>query len=60
MPKTVLPLPPPPCNDKPPHMTRPVESLASSSTYAKLAAVKAYRRALDLLFRCSEKWSTDH
>jgi hypothetical protein len=49
-----LPLPPPP----PKHaLTPPAPSSASDS---KLAAIKSYRRALGLCYKCGVKWSKDH
>jgi hypothetical protein len=57
IPRTALPLPPPP-----PHQDKatPHVLASSSATDSKLAAVKAYRRTLGLCFKCGMKWSKDH
>ena len=60
IPKTMLPLPLPPRNDKQPATTAATESPATMSVDAKLAAVKTYRRAMGLCYKCGEKWSKDH
>jgi hypothetical protein len=53
IPRTALPLPPPPPQqDKTPS---PI-----SSTDSKLAAIKSYRRALGLCYKCGVKWFKDH
>jgi hypothetical protein len=57
VPKTALPLPPPPKLDKTVTTTEPN---ASSSLDSKLTAVKAYRRAMGLCYKCGVKWSKDH
>ncbi|CAD6253082.1 unnamed protein product [Miscanthus lutarioriparius] len=57
--KTPLPLPPPPKMEKAP--VPAVQAVAAtSSTDSTLKAVKAYRRALGLCFKCGGKWSKDH
>jgi hypothetical protein len=64
--KNPLPLPAPPVRDKPavPLVSddkRGVEAAhARSSPDAKAAALRAYRRALGLCYKCSEKWTKDH
>jgi hypothetical protein len=64
--KNPLPLPAPPLCDKPavPLVSddkRGVEATHDgSSPDAKAAALRAYRRALGLCYKCSEKWSKDH
>ncbi|XP_066365145.1 uncharacterized protein [Miscanthus floridulus] len=57
-----LPLPPPP-----PRADKPMVPVAAAQTRATasasnqtMAAVKAYRRALGLCFKCNAKWSKDH
>jgi len=60
-----LPLPPPP-----PRSERPAATATTSATAvagavptagdAKLTALKTYRRALGLCFKCGTKWSRDH
>ena len=57
-----LPLPPPP-----PRADKRVVPVAAAQTGATaqasnqtMAAVKAYRRALGLCFKCNTKWSKDH
>ncbi|XP_066398707.1 uncharacterized protein [Miscanthus floridulus] len=57
--KTPLPLPPPPKVEKA-HVTVVPAAGATSSTDSTLKAVKAYRRALGLCFKCGGKWSMDH
>jgi hypothetical protein len=61
-PKMALPLPPSPplCNDKPAVAIAVSETPAATSLDAKLSAVKAYRRAMGLCYKCGEKWSKDH
>jgi hypothetical protein len=59
-PKTALPLPPPPRNDRPPPPSTAAMALAPSSTDAKVAPIKTYRRALGLCFHCGEKWRKEH
>lgn len=57
VPRTMLPLPPPPARqDKPAAMPQ----VSSTSPDSKLAAIKSYRRALGLCFKCGIKWSRDH
>jgi hypothetical protein len=67
--KNALPLPAPPLRDK--HVSasgsddkRGIEGArafpSSSSVDSKAAALKAYRRAMGLCFKCNEKWSRDH
>jgi len=64
-PRTPLPLPPPPRTDKGP-APAPGPTVAapavkhSSSVDPKLQAVKAYRKALGLCYKCGAKWSKDH
>lgn len=55
--KTALPLPPPP-----PKAVKQVPALESgtSSMESKLGAVKAYRKAMGLCYKCGLKWSKDH
>lgn len=62
--RPALPLPPPP-----PHPERPAvqQHQPSSSTSpgpqsaeAKLSALKTYRRALGLCYKCGTKWSKEH
>jgi len=60
-PRTALPLPqPPPRAEKPVVKPAAAEPTATSSTTGALAAVKAYRRALGLCYKCNAKWSKDH
>jgi hypothetical protein len=57
VPRTTLPLPLPPARqDKNTTATQ----AAPSATDAKLAAIKSYRRALGLCFKCGVKWSKNH
>ena len=57
--KNVMSLPPPPPKqDKPLNGPAPTEG-APNSTSA-LGALKAYRRALGLCYKCAAKWSKDH
>ena len=63
MPRPALPLPPPPPWPSAP----PLVALAPSQPAtgappadAKLSALKAYRRALGLCYKCGAKWSKDH
>jgi hypothetical protein len=62
--KTPMPLPPPPRMDKPAvtpdivHHTPATPAAASNDS--KLQAVKAYRRAMGLCYKCGAKWSKDH
>lgn len=51
-----LPLPPTPRLDKNTTTPSPAASVADS----KLAAIKSYRRALGLCYKCGMKWSKDH
>jgi hypothetical protein len=53
--KTVLPLPLPPRADKPPPTAVVPETPATMSVDTKLAAVKTYRRAMGLCYKCGEK-----
>lgn len=57
--KTPLPLPPPPKMEKAP-VPAVQAAVATSSTDSTPKAVKAYRRALGLCFKCGGKWSKDH
>ena len=57
-----LPLPPPP-----PRADKPVVLVVAAQTGTTaqasnqtMAAIKAYRRALGLCFKCNAKWSKDH
>jgi hypothetical protein len=59
-PKTAWPLPPPPRQDQPPAPARNAEFPAAPTVDAKLAAVKTYRRAMGLCYKCGEKWTKDH
>jgi hypothetical protein len=61
-PKTAWPLPPPPPprNDKPATANAVPETPAATTLDAKLSAVKAYRRAMGLCYKCGDKWSKDH
>ncbi|CAD6236538.1 unnamed protein product [Miscanthus lutarioriparius] len=60
-PRTMLPLPPPPPRvEKPMAKPAAVEPTTTSSAPGALAAVKAYRRALGLCYKCNAKWSKDH
>ena len=55
-PWTALPLPPPPPRvEKPMAKPAAAEPTATSSTTGALAAVKAYRRALGLCYKCNAK-----
>jgi hypothetical protein len=64
--KSPLPLPAPPLRDKqslpqPIVDRRGVEATrASSSMEAKAAALRSYRRALGLCYKCNERWNKDH
>jgi hypothetical protein len=61
IPKTAMPLPPPPPrHDKPAVAIAAPETPAAPTLDAKLSAVKAYRRAMGLCYKCGEKWSKDH
>ena len=60
-----MPLPPPPRTDKgPAPATGPTVAAPavkqSSNADPKLQAIKAYRRALGLCYKCGAKWSKDH
>ena len=58
-----LPLPPPPpCNDRPAVQAAPAipATVNAPPTNQTLAAVKAYRHALGLCYKCNSKWSKDH
>jgi hypothetical protein len=58
IPRTVLPLPLPPTPRADKHHQPPQ---AATPTYdSKLAAIKSYRRALGLCFKCGMKWYKDH
>jgi hypothetical protein len=59
---TPLPLPPPPPRaDKVVASTATAPAgMAAQPTHQTKAAVKAYRRALGLCFKCNTKWSKDH
>jgi hypothetical protein len=60
-PRTALPLPPPPPRPDKNAATPPVAATdAAPSANNSLAAVKAYRRALGLCYKCNSKWSKDH
>ena len=54
--RTALPLPPPPKAVK---QGAALESV-SSTLDSKLTAVKAYRKAMGLCYKCGVKWSRDH
>jgi hypothetical protein len=57
IPKTALHLPAPPKANK----LKPVaETSRSSATESKLVAVKSYRKAMGLCYKCGLKWSWDH
>ena len=60
IPKTALPLPLPPWPNKQPAPTAATLTPATMSVDAKLAAVKTYRRAMGLCYKCGTKWSKDH
>jgi len=60
IPKTALPLPLPPWPDKPLAPTAATPTPATMSVDAKSAAVKTYRRAMGLCYKCGAKWSKDH
>ena len=56
-----LPLPPPlPHPEKPALATTTSPTSTASSADAKLAALKTYHYALDLCYKCGNKWSKDH
>ncbi|CAD6267782.1 unnamed protein product [Miscanthus lutarioriparius] len=57
IPRTALPLPLPPTRQDKIVSQAPATLPASDS---KLAAIKSYRRALGLCFKCGMKWSKDH
>ncbi|CAD6218216.1 unnamed protein product [Miscanthus lutarioriparius] len=57
IPRTALPLPLPPTRQD---QNTSMAQAAPSVTDAKLAAIKSYRRALGLCFKCGVKWSEDH
>jgi hypothetical protein len=60
---TPLPLPPPPPhNDQEAVQATPTVAAAVNAppTNQTLVAVKAYRRALGLCYKCNAKWSKDH
>ena len=60
-PRTALPLPPPPPRvEKPQAVPAATETPGAASLDTKLSAVKAYRRAMGLCYKCGEKWSKDH
>lgn len=56
--KAPLPLTPPPKVDK--ALAQAVPAAAVSSSDSTLRAIKAYRRAVGLCFKCGDKWSKDH
>ena len=60
IPKTALPLPLPPWPNKQPTPTAATPTPTTMSVDAKLAAVKTYRRAMGLCYKCGAKWSKDH
>jgi hypothetical protein len=53
-------LPLPPCPKNPILAASAPAATTQSSTNQKLAAIKTYRRALGLCFKCGTKWSKDH
>ena len=57
--KTPLSLPPPPKVDRATVPFAPATA-ATKSPNSTLKAIKAYRRALGLCFKCGGKWSKDH
>jgi hypothetical protein len=62
VPRTSLPLPPPPRIDKPPNPVFPEEKrlCEGKPMEEKWAALKAFRRAKGLCIKCAEKWNKDH
>lgn len=54
-----LPLPLPPRQAKVPSIP-PAQTPHTSSTDAKLSALRAYYRAMGLCYKCAAKWSKDH
>ena len=56
IPMTALPLPPPPKAVK----QAPALESGTSSMDSKLGAVKTYRKAMGLCYKCGLKWSKDH
>ena len=58
IPRTALPLPPPPTHRQDKLPTTP--AAAASVADSKLAAIKSYRRVLGLCFKCGMKWSKEH
>lgn len=55
-----LPLPPPPRIAKPVQHTPAAAPATPPPAPSSLAAIKAYRRALGLCYKCNAKWSKDH
>lgn len=56
MSKNAWPLPPPPKPDK----TAPPQESTAALAASKLSAVKTYRKAMGLCYKCGLKWSKDH
>jgi hypothetical protein len=56
-----LPLPPPtPRGERPVPVPAAAVAPAQANADVKLQALKTYRRALGLCFKCGAKWSKDH
>lgn len=55
-----LPLPTPPRTNKSVVPGSAADTTSVSSADSKLAAVKAFRRAMGLCYRCGEKWRKEH
>jgi hypothetical protein len=61
IPKMAWPLPPSPSRiEKQQAVPVTMKTPGAASLDTKLSAVKAYRRAMVLCYRCGEKWSKDH
>jgi hypothetical protein len=63
--KNPLPLPTPPVRDKQGYSLladdrRGTESSRTSSLETKAAALRSYRRAMGLCYKCNERWSREH
>lgn len=59
-PRQPLPLPLPPRQDKTQPATTPADPAIAAALEGRLSALKSYRRALGLCFKCGAKWSKDH
>jgi len=55
-----LPPPPPKADKQDSVQAMPVSASSSSDAVSKLSALKQYRKALGLCYKCGAKWSKDH